>query len=146
MELTDDEIKLVEELSKVMAEMDALSKDNAKDKLEDLISEMMFGPGIPDKRTNISWEALFKDKTCPICAEKIILKEDVYESGKCGLKIGRELYEKAEKDYKKENELDDSNSKLRKRMDGMKLNPTRITEIYKLAIERSTRVGNEEKR
>lgn len=142
MEFTEQELKLIEELTEVMVEEEKLGKENSKKELEKIVSEKMFGPGLTDKRVNIRWGSLFSKSQCPICNEKLEKKGGEYVCGKCGLKILAELYEKAKEQHMKESELNGKESTIREKMGEMKLTPEEVDEMYNLAIERSEAAKN----
>jgi len=144
MELTEEELKLVEELTGIISEQDKLGDESPKQELEAIITEKIYGSKMVDKRVNIWWWGLFNEGECPVCKEKIEKKGGEYLCPKCGLKIQAELYDKAKEQDNKEAELDEKESKLRKRMDEIKLTKERINEIYSLAMERSEKIGKKD--
>jgi len=137
MELTDREIGLVEELTKIMVEEYKLKEEDAKKQVERTITEKMFGPGIPSKRPSIGWGSMFSKSQCPVCGQKIEKAGKEYVCGKCGLKMGEETYEKAREQHINESKLLEREYALRERMDEMNVPKEKVDEIYDIAIERS---------
>ncbi|MBM3308946.1 MAG: hypothetical protein FJY77_01710 [Candidatus Altiarchaeales archaeon] len=142
MELTEEELRLVEELARIMAEEEKmLVRENPKKQLESIVSEKLFGPGVVDKRVNVKWGVLFSKDLCPACDEKMRETEGEHTCAKCGLRIPTELYNKAKEWHMKETKLGEKEFQMREQIvDKMKLSQKRIDEIYSLAVERSERL------
>jgi len=70
MELTEKDMKLVEELTGIMVKQAELD-DGWKKQLEKIVSERMYGPGVMDKGMDVRWGSLFQKGLCQVCGEKI---------------------------------------------------------------------------
>lgn len=136
MDLNDEELKLAEELAGVISEEEKLDK-TSKREVTKKVSEILFGPGVADKRINVRWGSLFGRQSCPACEGTVTKNGDKYACNKCGLEIPAELYERARGQHMKETELAERERVVNVRMDGMGLPPEKVDEIYATAIERA---------
>jgi hypothetical protein len=140
MELSERELKLAEELAGVIADEDALDKKPKKE-ITDLVSNVMFGPGVANKRVNIRWGMLFGKNACPVGEDTLVKTKDAYVCGKCGLKIPSELYEKAREQHAKEAELAGREEKVNAEMEENGMPHEKVDAIYELAIDRAENKG-----
>lgn len=136
MELSESDLKLAEELAGVIAGEDALDK-NPKKEIAKLVSEVLFGPGVANKRVNVRWGMLFGKNACPLGGDTLVRKEDGYVCGKCGLKIPSELYEKAREQHAREAELAGREEKANAEMEENGMPQEKVDAVYELAIDRA---------
>ncbi|MFH1125782.1 MAG: hypothetical protein V1703_01535 [Candidatus Altiarchaeota archaeon] len=134
--LNEGEVKLAEELAQLIAEEERLKKKDSKKEIENIVSEKIYGPGLVNKDVNVGWGSLLSRKKCP-CGGPLEMKEEDYACSQCGIKIPKELYDKAREQHEREFVLREKEMTVRKKMDEMKLEREKVNNIYLTAIKHS---------
>ena len=136
MSLNDEELRMAGELASVIAEEEALDK-TPKRTITSIVSGMLFGRGIANKRVNVRWGGMFSRQKCPVCDGILAEKDGEYSCGKCGIRMPADLYEKAREQHMKETELAEREAKVALEMEDKGMTPEKADEIYAMAIHQA---------